>query len=113
MSRGAPRPLATALRRVLDGGPQTALARVQAVWGEALGEGIATAAAPAGERAGIVSVACQSATWAQELSLMHDELLARLNAALEASGAPPVQGFRFDAMPPHAEPAQRSPQDTV
>ncbi len=97
MSRRAPRPLGAALRRVLDTGPRTAVARVQAEWRGAVGAPIAAVAEPVGERAGIVTVACKSATWAQELSLMHDELLGKLNEVLEERGAPPVEALRFTA----------------
>ena len=35
------------------------------------------------ERDGVVTVGCRAATWAQELDLLQDELLERLNRALE------------------------------
>jgi predicted nucleic acid-binding Zn ribbon protein len=97
MGRRAPRPLATALHGVLASGPQTALARVQAVWHDAVGEAVASAADPVAERNGTVIVACRSAIWSQELSLMHDELLAKVNDALEASALGGVRALRFDA----------------
>ena len=37
---------------------------------------------PVRERDGVVTVACRAATWAQELDLLQDELLERLNEAL-------------------------------
>jgi predicted nucleic acid-binding Zn ribbon protein len=98
MARRAPRPLATALRGVLASGPQTALARVQAVWHDAVGEAVASAAEPVSERDGTVIVACRSAIWSQELSLMHDELLTRVNDALEASATGGVRALRFNAL---------------
>jgi Dna[CI] antecedent DciA-like protein len=53
------------------------------------------------ERDGVVTIACRSATWAQELDLLQLELVERLNGALseadpEAIGAP-VKGLRFTA----------------
>ena len=39
---------------------------------------------PVAERDGVVTVACRTATWAQELDLLQDELLARLNARRSA-----------------------------
>jgi predicted nucleic acid-binding Zn ribbon protein len=83
MRRAAPRPLALAM----DGltatiAPATPLARVQAVWAEAAGPAVAEAARPTAERAGVLTVTCTAAVWAQELSLMAVDLLARLNAVL-------------------------------
>ncbi len=53
------------------------------------------------ERDGVVTVACRSATWAQELDLLGPELLGRLNEALSEAGqaAPkaPVKALRFTA----------------
>jgi hypothetical protein len=53
------------------------------------------------ESNGVVTIACQSATWAQELDLLQPELLGRLNEALsEAAGkapAAPVRALRFTA----------------
>jgi predicted nucleic acid-binding Zn ribbon protein len=55
---------------------------------------VAVEAQPVAERDGVVTVACRSATWAQELDLMHDELLERLNAALGHGG---LKRLRFTA----------------
>jgi predicted nucleic acid-binding Zn ribbon protein len=86
--RLAPRPLAKALESVTrDAAPATLLARVQGVWTEVAGPGMAAAAAPVSERDGVVTFACESGVWAQELELLAPDLLARLNAALGASGA--------------------------
>lgn len=62
--------------------PATPLAAVQSVWDEAVGKAIAAAAHPVAERDGVVTVACTAATWAQELDLMGEELLARLSDEL-------------------------------
>jgi hypothetical protein len=45
----------------------------------------------------VLTVACRAATWAEELDLLADELLGRLNAAL-VDGS--VRGLRFTATPP-------------
>jgi predicted nucleic acid-binding Zn ribbon protein len=85
VSRTAPRRLTAAL----DGltatiAPASTLARVQEVWERAVGAAIAASARPAGERDGVLTVICEAAVWAQELDLMSDELIARLNDALDA-----------------------------
>jgi predicted nucleic acid-binding Zn ribbon protein len=83
MGRPAPRPASVALRAALDrAAPQTPLAAAQTAWSEAVGEAIAAATEPVGEREGTLSVRCQSSTWAQELSLMEDRLLERLRERL-------------------------------
>jgi len=83
MGRRAPRPASLALGAALRrGAPQTQLAAVQTVWREVVGEAIAAAAEPAAERAGTLTIRCRTATWAQELSLMEDELLGRLRERL-------------------------------
>ena len=83
MRRLAPRALSTALEGVLrDVAPATLLARVQAVWSEVAGPRLATAAAPVSERDGVVTVACESGVWAQELDLLAPDLLTGLADAL-------------------------------
>jgi predicted nucleic acid-binding Zn ribbon protein len=83
--RRAPRQLGAALhparRRAR---PRTLLAAVQEAWPRVAGEGVAEQADPVAERDGRVTVACRSATWAQELDLLQSELLERLNGALSA-----------------------------
>jgi predicted nucleic acid-binding Zn ribbon protein len=76
--------LRTALER---SAPRTDLAAAQTVWAEVVGEAIAAAAEPVSEREGVLTVRCVSATWAQELSLMEADLLARLRERL-GEGAP-------------------------
>jgi predicted nucleic acid-binding Zn ribbon protein len=83
MSRSAPRTLATALDDLTSLlAPATTLARVQQVWATAAGPAIAAATSPTGERAGVLTVSCAAAVWAQELDLMASDLIARVNAAL-------------------------------
>jgi predicted nucleic acid-binding Zn ribbon protein len=93
MRRPGPRPLSNALESVLpDVAPATLLAQVQAAWKEAAGDRMAAAATPVSERDGVVTVACESGVWAQELDLLAPDLLVRLEAAL---GARSVTKLRF------------------
>jgi len=93
MRRLAPRALSNALEGVLrDVAPATLLARVQAVWSEVAGPRLATAAAPVSERDGVVTVACESAVWAQELELLGPDLLTRFGEALAGQSGRPAAG---------------------
>ena len=84
MSRPAPRPLAVSLEALTSSlAPATTLARVQEVWEQATGPTISAAARPAFEREGVLTVTCEASVWAQELDLMADEVLTRLNRTLE------------------------------
>jgi predicted nucleic acid-binding Zn ribbon protein len=83
MSRMAPRLLSGALDSLTAAlAPATTLARVQGVWERVAGTAIAAEARPSAERGGVLTVTCAAAVWAQELDLMADELIERLNAAL-------------------------------
>lgn len=83
MSRLAPRPLSTALHTFTSTlAPASTLARVQEVWQHAAGPAIAASARPTAEHAGVLTVTCAAAVWAQELDLMADDLIARVNLAL-------------------------------
>ena len=64
--------------------PETLLAEAQRVWRDAVGEMIAGEAGPVSERAGVLTVSCSSAVWANELDLMALEIIARLNEHLGA-----------------------------
>jgi predicted nucleic acid-binding Zn ribbon protein len=93
--RRAPRTAAAALHGVLETrAPKTRLAAVQSSWEPAVGPTISAEAQPVAEREGVVTVTCRSATWAQELDLMQEELLERLNGALSEHR---VEGLRFTA----------------
>jgi predicted nucleic acid-binding Zn ribbon protein len=88
-----PRPIADALARVVDrAAPATTLARVQRSWGEVAGDVIAAEATPVSEQSGVVTVACRSAVWANELELLSKGLVEGLNQAL---GGPAVGTLRF------------------
>ena len=84
MSRTAPRPLALSVMGLAESlAPLTPLARVQRAWSGAVGPAIARESEPVSERAGVVTVACRSAVWAQELDLLAPTILEGLNARLE------------------------------
>lgn len=97
--RDQPHPLAAALEAVrADVAPITLLASVQEAWPEVAGAGVAAQANPVSEREGVVTIACRSATWAQELDLMQVELLERLREQLSAGPfATALSGLRFSA----------------
>ncbi len=85
MRRAAPRPVAVALERLTAGlAPATLLAAVQRAWPDAAGDAFAATCTPASERNGTVFVDCESAVWAQELDLLSERVLERLNGELGA-----------------------------
>jgi predicted nucleic acid-binding Zn ribbon protein len=100
--RRAPRRLGSALRPARQGArPKTLLAAAQEAWPRSAGDTVAREGQPVAERDGVITVACRSATWAQELDLLQAELLERLNRALcecDWEGAErPVKALRFTA----------------
>jgi predicted nucleic acid-binding Zn ribbon protein len=100
MRRRAPRSLSFALERVtatLE--PATTLARVQGCWADAVGEATAAVATPVAESNGVVTVACESSLWANELTMMETDLLERVNASI---ADPAVARLRFEARDPRA-----------
>src|SRR5579875_1753478 len=81
--RRTPRPLACALEGIqAQLAPDTLLGEVQQRWVELVGEIIATEAQPVAERAGVLTVSCAAAVWAQELDLMAPMILRRCNEVL-------------------------------
>ena len=97
--QGPPRPLAAALESVRsEVAPQTLLAAVQEAWPSAAGALAADQGEPVSERSGVVTVACRSATWAQELDLMGPILLEKLHEAIGSEGQMgTLRGLRFTA----------------
>jgi predicted nucleic acid-binding Zn ribbon protein len=97
--REQPHPLASALDAVrAEVAPRTLLAAVQEAWPGVAGGTVAAQTDPVAEREGVVTIACRSATWAQELDLMQTELLPRLREALAAGAfADGLAGLRFTA----------------
>ena len=88
---------ASAIARLVGGlQPTSQLAEVQRVWPAAVGAALAARATPTAARDGVVSVTCESAVWAHELTLMAGELIALLDAEL---GAGTVRELRCSATP--------------
>ena len=95
--RRGPRPLATVLDRLTaELAPATLLANVQRAWDDAAGAAFAAHSQPVAERGGVITVACASAVWAQELELLSENVVERLNARL---GDQAVHGLRPQAHP--------------
>ena len=94
-ARPGPRRLGGALSRVAAArAPRTLLAEVQAAWPAACGPTIAGNAEPVGERDGLITIACASGPWAQELELLGEELRDRIEARV---GKGRVRRLRFTA----------------
>jgi predicted nucleic acid-binding Zn ribbon protein len=88
-----PRQIAEALARVTaKAAPATTIARLQGCWETVAGPVIAAEAEPVSERSGVVTVACRSAVWANELELLAPGLVKGLNEAL---GTEVVGTLRF------------------
>ena len=77
--------------------PTTLLAAAQEAWPGVAGEAVAAEAEPVTERDGVLTIAFRSATWAQELDLLQEELLARLNEAVSGAPGAPISRLRFTA----------------
>jgi len=73
--------------------PETPLAAVQMIWGETVGERIASVTEVVEEREGVLTIECSSAVWAQELEMMAPRITARLSEKLGES-APSKLRFR-------------------
>ena len=86
-SRRAPRPVSEAIRAAVEPiAPATPLAAVQSVWPDAVGEKIAAQTTPVSERDGVITVACRSATWAQELDLLAAQTLEKVSRGAARGG---------------------------
>ena len=80
MRRPAPRPLSYAIEAAVGKlAPQTPLARVQAVWSEAVGDVNAAHGTPVRLAAGRLTVYCEHSGWAENLQLLGLEIARRLN----------------------------------
>ena len=94
--RWAPRPVSEAIKAAVEPiAPATPLAAVQSVWPEAVGEAIAAQSTPVSEKEGVVTIACRSSTWAQELEMLASETLEKVRSELPAGVS--VEGLRFRA----------------
>jgi hypothetical protein len=95
MRRRGLRPVSGAVGRLTDRlAPATLLAEIQRAWPEAAGSAFAAHSEPWAERDGEVVVACPAAVRAQELDLMSEFVVERLNQAL---GRPAVRRLRVQA----------------
>lgn len=95
MKRRALTPVSGALDALTERlAPPTLLAEVQRAWPEAAGVTFAPHGEPCREHDGVVTVACPEAVWAQELDLMSELVVERLNQAL---GRPAVRRLRVQA----------------
>jgi predicted nucleic acid-binding Zn ribbon protein len=92
--RRTPRPIAAAIGEALERAePTTLLAAVQSAWPDAVGEAIAREATPVAERSGVVTVACSSSAWAQELDFLGEKILAKIRPKVPAEAS--LEGLRF------------------
>ena len=109
MRRAAPRGLESSLGDLLgELRPATTLARVQQAWPSAVGPALSAEAQPVSERRGTVTVSCGSSVWAQELQMMSNALLERLNGRLGAGEEEPiVEALRFVAAAAAHRPVRR------
>jgi predicted nucleic acid-binding Zn ribbon protein len=89
MSR-RPRPLAEAVAGLRAGlAPATLLADVQGAWEAVAGADVARHSKPVSERGGVVTIRCDSAVWASELTMMAPRLIDALGHLLD-----PPRGLR-------------------
>jgi predicted nucleic acid-binding Zn ribbon protein len=94
MRRKGPRAVSFALDGLADRlEPPTVLAAVQRAWPRCAGM-FASTTEPVSESDGVVVVACDASTIAQELELMSELVIERLNAEL---GRPAVKRLRTRA----------------
>ncbi len=85
--RRSPRSMQSALGALADElAPHTLLADVQRAWPHVVGASVAAQAQPTAERGGVVTVTCSASVWAQELDLMSEHIIGRLNEALTSGG---------------------------
>lgn len=79
MGRRKPRQMAAAIEQVrTQMTPAGGLASIQLRWADLVGPAIASVTEPVSEREGVLKVECSDAVWAEELTMMEGELLARL-----------------------------------
>jgi predicted nucleic acid-binding Zn ribbon protein len=96
--RRGPRPLTLAIDALAtDIAPVTLLADVQRAWAQAVGPAVAAEATPTAERGGVLTISCSASVWAQELDLMSQTILERLNGLLRRGH---IVRLRCVAVPP-------------
>ena len=72
--------------------PDTPLGSVHAVWPRVVGDAIAAVTTVISERDGVLEIECESAVWADELSMMEPDIRAKLN---QADGDLGVESIKF------------------
>jgi predicted nucleic acid-binding Zn ribbon protein len=111
MGKGRPRgklePLGPLVGKLLEGlGLDKRLREFRAVeaWEEAVGKTVSEHATPTGIREGVLFVEVDSSVWMQELSLLRESIVERLNAAL---GVPLVRRIvlSLERKPPERRPS--------
>jgi predicted nucleic acid-binding Zn ribbon protein len=101
MRKASPHALGETIRQLRDQAqPATLLAAVQASWRTAVGDHIAEQAWPVRDRDGVITVECRAATWAQELDLLQDELVERVNSQLGEARVSRLRMIVGDGNPP-------------
>jgi len=85
-------------------------ARAYGAWARAAGDAVAANARPRSFARGVLTVECASSIWAQELTYLGGQLLARMN---ELDPAHPVRRFRFLMRGSPAPPADTGPADVA
>ena len=100
-ARRQPRKLGEALPSAVEPmAPATLLGAVQSAWAGDVGERVAAEASPISERDGVVTVACRSSAWAQELDLLAGEVVSALRSGMPAGTE--LRALRFTAAEPPA-----------
>lgn len=66
--------------------PDTPLGAVQAIWSGVVGDPISEVTTIISERDGELEIGCESAVWADELSMMEPQIRGRLNEKLGVEG---------------------------
>lgn len=90
--KGEPRRLGEILAPALDKLTSSDEARAYALWARAAGEQVAGATAARAFSRGVLTIECESSVWANELSYLSGEILARM---AEIDPGHPVRGLRF------------------
>lgn len=104
----SPLPLAALLEAALAGKPAARRlreAKIWLVWDETVGEQIAAKAQPASFREGTLTVTVAGSVWLQQLSLMKQAIVSRLNDAI---GSPLVTELFFKQGALRARPVPRA-----
>jgi predicted nucleic acid-binding Zn ribbon protein len=89
-----PRPLGAALDRLLGhlgAPPARVVSRLEAVWPEVAGPGLAGCSRPVSLRQAVLVVQCSEPAWAAQLRWMEAELCRRLTEALDGEAVTTIR----------------------